>query len=118
MPSKKKSPTGTRYIIGVDLGGTNIVAGAMPEDGSRELAMRSQPTYVEQGAESIVDRISQMVGDVVSVTMAETGAQRSDFVGVGIGAPGPFNRERGIVVVAPNLGWHDFPLRDRVSDRV
>ncbi|HKG91180.1 MAG TPA: ROK family protein [Gemmatimonadaceae bacterium] len=118
--AKKKTPAaaGTRYIIGVDLGGTNIVAGAMPEDGSREIAMRAQPTYVEQGAESIVDRISQMVEDVISVTMAETGAERSDFIGVGIGAPGPFNRERGIVVVAPNLGWHDFPLRDRVSDRV
>jgi hypothetical protein len=33
-----------RYIVGVDLGGTNIVAGAMPVDGSREIAMHTTPT--------------------------------------------------------------------------
>jgi glucokinase len=108
----------TRYIIGVDLGGTNIVCGAMPEDGSREIAVRSQPTYAEQGVETVVDRIVQMIEDVIAVTCAETGAQRSDFLGVGIGAPGPLDRERGLVIVAPNLGWRDFPLRGRIADRV
>jgi glucokinase len=114
MTSKKSH----RFIIGVDLGGTNIVCGAMPEDGSRQLAMRSQPTFSEQGAEIVVERIAQMVEDVISVTMAETGASRADFVGVGIGAPGPLDRERGVVITAPNLGWEDFPLRDRLSERV
>jgi glucokinase len=108
----------TRYIIGLDLGGTNIVCGAMPEDGSREIAVRSQPTYSEQGVETVIDRIVQMIEDVIAVTCAETGAHRSDFLGVGIGAPGPLDRELGIVIVAPNLGWRDFPLRDRVAKRV
>jgi glucokinase len=110
--------TTQRYIIGVDLGGTNIVAGAMPEDGSREIAMRSQPTHAENGADSVVERICQMVEDVIAVTCAETGATRDDFLGVGIGSPGPLDREHGIVIVTPNLGWRDFPLRDEVSSRV
>jgi glucokinase len=104
------------YILGVDLGGTNIVVGAMPADGSREIAFRSQPTYAAQGAESVVERIIQMIEDVISVTMAETGAHRDDFLGVGVGAPGPMDRERGIIIVAPNLGWKNFPLRDRIHD--
>ena len=116
MPTPTASPP--RYIVGVDLGGTNIVCGAMPEDGSREIAMRSQPTYAEQGVEIVVDRINLMVEDVIALTMAETGAQRADFLGVGIGAPGPLDRERGIVIVAPNLGWRDYPLRDRVVEAV
>ncbi|HET7457231.1 MAG TPA: ROK family protein [Gemmatimonadaceae bacterium] len=107
-----------RYIIGVDLGGTNIVCGAMPEDGSREIAMRSQPTYSELGADTVVDRMVQMIEDVIAVTMAETGAAREDFLGVGVGAPGPLDRERGVVIVAPNLGWRDFPLRDLIGERV
>src|SRR5215210_1418581 len=107
-----------RYIVGVDLGGTNIVVGALPDDGSREIAMRSQPTHSEQGAETVVDRIAQMIEDVIAVTMAETGATRDDIIGVGIGAPGPLEREHGIVVVAPNLGWRNFPLRDRIAERV
>jgi glucokinase len=119
MPDAPTTPTaGTRYVIGVDLGGTNIVVGVMPEDGSREIAMRSQPTRADLGSEVVVDRIVQMIEDAITVTRAETGASRSDFLGVGVGAPGPFDRQRGVVVVAPNLGWRNLPLRDLISDRV
>ena len=108
----------TRYIIGVDLGGTNIVVGAMPEDGSRQLAMRSQPTRSEHGAEAVSQLIGSMIDETLWAVCAETGARREDFLGVGIGAPGPLDRERGLVIVAPNLGWRDYPLRDRVHDLV
>lgn len=114
MPPRKRQ----RYIIGVDLGGTNIVAGAMPEDGSREIAMRSEPTRAQQGADAVVDRIARMIDTVIAETIAETNAKREDFAGVGIGSPGPLDRERGIVIVTPNLGWRNFPLRDQVSKRV
>ena len=114
MATKKRQ----RYIVGVDLGGTNIVAGAMPEDGSRQIAVRSQPTFAQLGAEGVTDRIIQMIEDVITITCAETGATRADFLGVGVGAPGPLDRERGLVVVAPNLGWRDWPLRDRIGQRV
>ena len=107
-----------RYIVGVDLGGTNIVAGAMPLDGRREIAMHTMPTLAEGGAASVVDRIAGMIEQVIAQTMAETGAERSDFMGVGIGSPGPLNREKGIVIVTPNLGWKNFPLRDEISSRV
>ncbi len=107
-----------RYIIGVDLGGTNIVAGAMPEDGSSELAMRSLPTHGEEGPGAVVDRIAGMVEDVIAQVIAENGATRDDFIGVGLGSPGPLDRKRGMVIVSPNLGWKDFPLRDEVGSRV
>ena len=107
-----------RFIIGVDLGGTNIVVGAMPEDGSRHYGLRSKPTMSELGADAVVDRIVEMIGEVITVTMAETGVTRKQFAGVGIGAPGPLDREKGLVIVAPNLGWKNFPLRDRVSHAI
>jgi glucokinase len=114
MPDRKRQ----RYIVGVDLGGTNIVAGAMPEDGSSEIAMRSEPTLADEGADAVVNRIAQMIEKVIAETRAETGATRDDFAGVGIGSPGPLDRERGIVIVTPNLGWRNFPLRDEVANRV
>jgi glucokinase len=107
-----------RYIIGVDLGGTNIVAGAMPLDGSREIAMQTRPTMADGGAGAVVKRIAEMIEQVIVETIEETGATRSDFLGVGIGAPGPLDRANGIVIVTPNLGWKNFPLRDEVSKRV
>jgi glucokinase len=59
-----------------------------------------------------------MIAQVISEVTANQGAKLSDFIGVGIGAPGPLDRENGIVVVAPNLGWRDFPLRDAISERI
>ena len=107
-----------QFIVGIDLGGTNIAAGAMPTDGTREIAMRMSPTYAEEGSAAVVERIVKMVEDVIAQTRAETGADRSDFLGVGIGSPGPLDRARGIVIESPNLGWRDFPLRDKVASRV
>ena len=107
-----------RYIIGVDLGGTNIVAGAMPLDGSREIAMRTIPTMTQTGADNVVTRIVTIIEEVIAHTMKEAGCERSDFLGVGIGSPGPLNRETGVVIAAGNLGWKNFPLRDEVASRV
>jgi len=110
------SATRTRYIVGVDLGGTNIVAGAMPEDGSREIAFRTAPTRSSEGADAVMERMIRMIEDVIAATMAETGATRADFLGVGVGAPGPMDREKGIVITAPNLGWKMVPLRDKIEE--
>src|SRR5436309_3152540 len=114
MTAKKRQ----HYIVGVDLGGTNIVVGAMSADGKQHFAMRSIPTSVESGAEGVADRIVGLIEGVVLDTIAETNANRRDFLGVGVGAPGPLDREKGLIVVAPNLGWRNFPLRDRISDRL
>jgi len=107
-----------QYIVGVDLGGTNIVAGAMTADGSRHLAMRSIPTNAYVGDEGVAERIVALVEGVILDTIEQSDAARRDFIGIGIGAPGPLDREQGIVLVAPNLGWKDFPLRKRIQDRL
>ena len=107
-----------QYIIGVDLGGTKIFAGAVSVDGTATHGMRTLATQAEVGAEGVVDRIIGLIEGVILDTINETGATRKDFLGIGLGAPGPLDREKGIVVVAPNLGWRDFPLRDRVTSRL
>jgi glucokinase len=80
--------------------------------------MRSVPTASEHGAEAVADRIVGLIEGVLLDTIAQTKAHREDFIGVGIGAPGPLDREEGIVIVAPNLGWRNFPLRDRIAKRL
>jgi glucokinase len=107
-----------RFIIGVDLGGTNIVVGAMSEDGDRQIGMQSRPTQPERGVDAVVESMAAMVEETIAGVAREAGARRDEILGVGIGAPGPLDRARGIVVVAPNLGWRDYPLRDEISARV
>ena len=111
-------PASSTFIVGVDLGGTNIVVGAMPADGSREIGVHSLPTQASLGADAVVDRICAMVETTIATTMHETGATRAQFAGVGIGSPGPLDRDKGLVIVTPNLGWTNFPLRNRVADQV
>jgi glucokinase len=54
-------PPRSKYLVGVDLGGTNIVAGALAEDGSDVLALRTEPTRADQGADAVVDRIVRII---------------------------------------------------------
>ena len=107
-----------QYIVGVDLGGTNIVAGAMTADGSRHLGMRSIPTNAFIGDEGVAERIVALVEGVILDSMEQTDCARRDFIGIGVGAPGPLDREKGMVLVAPNLGWKDFPLAPRIQSRL
>ena len=111
-----KRKKNTRYVIGVDLGGTKISVGAMHADGTSRHAMHSQPTLAADGADAVVGRIVSMISTTIAQTMQETGAAREDFLGVGIGSPGPLDRKRGLVITTPNLGWTNFPLRDRVAE--
>jgi glucokinase len=108
----------TSYIVGVDIGGTNLVVGAMPSDGSREIGVHTLPTHADLGADAVVQRICDMIETTIAAVTAETGATRSQFAGVGIGSPGPLDREKGLVIVTPNLGWKNFPLRDHISEKV
>lgn len=105
-----------RFIIGIDLGGTNIRVGALSEDGAEQVALHTIPTRRELGAEGVIARIAELSERCIAETIAMTGATRTDFLGVGIGAPGPLDRAAGVVRVAPNLGWREVPLRRMVSE--
>ena len=98
-----------RYIVGIDIGGTNIVVGAVAEDGSELIGLVSAPTISEQGAEAVIERIVKLAR--ASIVQA----RGKEIAGVGIGSPGPLNTKTGVVLLTPNLGWTNFPLRDRLG---
>lgn len=106
-----------RFIVGVDVGGTNVVVGTVPEDGSKIYGLRQVPTLVNNGAEAVVKQIGILVQESLDATRATLGPE-IEVAGVGIGAPGPLDTARGVVLLTPNLGWVNFPLRDRVSETV
>jgi glucokinase len=108
----------SRWIVGVDLGGTNIVVGLLPKDGGDLLAVRSMPTESGRGAKFVVDRIIGMIEQSIAEVLAAHGGTRADIAGVGIGSPGPLDRKTGTVINTPNLGWRNFPLRDLISNAV
>jgi len=107
-----------RWIVGVDLGGTNVVVGLVPIEGGEVLGLRTLPTESNRGAKFVVDRIVHMVNDAIAEVVEAHGTTRAAVAGVGIGSPGPLNRKTGTVINTPNLGWRNFPLRDLISNAV
>ncbi|HUH13510.1 MAG TPA: ROK family protein [Longimicrobiales bacterium] len=107
-----------KWIVGVDLGGTNIVVGVMPFEGGELRGLRKASTEAVRGPKFVVDRISAMIRDAMEEVRATEGAAEDGFVGVGIGSPGPLDRRTGTVLNTPNLGWRNFPLRDLIANGV
>ncbi|MFC1660085.1 ROK family protein [Gemmatimonadota bacterium] len=107
-----------RWIVGLDIGGTNIVVGLVPFDGGDPVALRSQATNPQRGSDDVVDRVARSVEDAIQETLHSKGGTRAQVAGIGIGSPGPLDRESGVVLETPNLGWRDFPLRELVRGRV
>jgi glucokinase len=105
-----------RFVLGIDIGGTNLVVGNVAADGSVLHAMGTEPTHVEAGATAVVDRLVALAERAIARTRREVpGAQ---IVGVGVGAPGPLDTRSGVVLLTPNLGWVNMPLRKIIHDRL
>lgn len=102
------------YLIGVDLGGTNIKAGVVDLQG-RVIASESVKTEVEKGLTEVVHRIC-MACDLVR---KKAHLNWGDVRGVGIGSPGTLNLRRGIVLFSPNLPcMNGAPLLDLVRAQI
>ena len=103
-----------KWLIGIDIGGTNLVVGAVSENGMQVTGLVSEPTGVPDGPDAVIGRIVEMAqGVIASTRRADPSAE---ILGVGIGSPGPLDRQRGLVIFTPNLRWKNMPLRDRIGN--
>lgn len=99
------------FYVGIDLGGTNIKIGVV-DDLGRTLVRHSLPTQSERGPEDAARRMGKAVLDM----LAEIGLASHQVARAGLGSPGTMDIPAGLLLEPHNLpGWHNFPLRDRVS---
>ncbi len=95
------------YRIGVDLGGTNIAAGIVNEEG--EILFRASiPTGAHRPAEEIVADMANLCHSLVK----EANLTASDIASVGIASPGVANHDDGVVEYANNLPFRKFPIAE------
>jgi glucokinase len=101
------------FIIGVDLGGTNLRAALADELGIIHAEVRI-PTQAEHGPEHVINRIITCINDVKQSLLAD-----AELLGIGIGSPGPLDPFAGVVFTMPNLpGWNNTPLRAILEQRL
>jgi len=99
-------PTKQDLLVGVDLGGTKILAGVFTPQ-LKLLQSTKLSTKSERGFDAVVDRIARCVRDCVD----EADLSIKQVRGIGIGAPGAIDPDSGEVIFAPNLQWKGAPLK-------
>jgi glucokinase len=101
-----------KYVIGVDLGGTFLKAGAVSEQGE-VLHQISVPSDAEIDPKAVVQRIASAV-QVIKEKFGD-----DQLLGVGIGAPGIVDLDGGTVKFPPNFAnWTEFRLGEEVANLV
>src|SRR4029077_10588161 len=93
------------HAIGVDLGGTKILAGVVARDGS--LVRRHERSTAHDSQEHVLVDLEAAVAELLDESV----------VAVGFGVPSPIDQARGVVVRSVNLPLEDAPLRDRMHER-
>lgn len=88
--------------IGVDIGGTKILAGTVTSDG-QIAAMARRPTP-RHDADSVLETVAEAVRELAD-------AATEPISGVGVGVAGLVDRDRSRVYFAPNLRWAQVPVR-------
>ena len=97
-------------VIGVDFGGTKILAGVF--DAKFECIGRARvSTKADRGTDEVIGRIARCVREAVD----ECDLDLKQIKTIGIGAPGAVDSESGKVIFAPNLGWNDVPLKKELE---
>jgi glucokinase len=93
------------HAIGVDLGGTKILAGVVARDGS--VVRRHERSTPQDSQDHVLAELEAAVAELLD-----------DSVGaVGFGAPSPIDQSRGVVVRCVNVPLENAPLRDRMHER-
>jgi glucokinase len=94
-------------VLGVDIGGTKIAAGAV-NDEACVLHSVTVPTRAAEGYDVSIGQVYRAIGECLPAGVRA----------IGICAPGPLNPKTGVILNPPNLpGWRNVPLVDLVTER-
>src|SRR5215472_17508704 len=93
------------HAIGVDLGGTKILAGVVARDGS--VVHRHERETPQDSQERVIAELEAAVAELLDDTV----------VAVGFGVPSPIDQARGVVVHCVNVPLENAPLRDLMHER-
>ncbi|MFH0753412.1 MAG: ROK family protein [Candidatus Omnitrophota bacterium] len=98
----------SKYIIGVDVGGTNVKLGLVDARGDIVSRLSFSTKRVSDTPERLIAAICETVGAL----LRKDKVSKSFVKGIGVGLPGLVDVKNGMVRVLPNIpGWKDVPLK-------
>ena len=103
-----------KFIIGIDLGGTNLKAG-LPDN---NFIIKDK---IVLGTKKFADKkglISAIIFAIKSL-IKDNKLTKKQVLGIGIGVPGPTNYQKGIVHFLPNIpGWREVNLKSILENKL
>ncbi len=103
-----------RFLIGVDMGGTNVRMGIVTPEG-KVLKKVQYRTDISKGGLALFERLVSNLKDLVQENFKES----NQLIGIGIGVAGPIDMKKGLIMEPPNLpGLKGFPLRDFLREKI
>ncbi len=102
-----------KYYVGIDLGGTNIVAGVVDEE-YNIIAKASTKTNCPRPEKEIADDMAKMAVQAVK----NANLTMSDIEWIGIGTPGIANSKTGIIEYSNNLGFKNTPMVKYIEEAI
>jgi glucokinase len=105
-----------KMYVGCDLGGTNIKVGVVDVETGKIVEEQSAPTLAREGHDAVMARMADLIDKVI----LDSGISKVEIGGVGIGAPGVLDLDKGLVLFLPNLPgtWPNVPLVDTIAGKV
>ncbi len=98
--------------IGVDFGGTKIACGIVDTKTGRLIGTTKKKTRVLDEHKDVWYKIQSAIDEL----LAETNTNVKDIAGIGIGSAGMIDRQKGMLVLAPNLGVSQVPITGPISE--
>lgn len=102
-----------KYYVGIDLGGTNIVAGVVDEK-YNIVAKASTKTNCPRPEKEIADDMAKMAIQAVE----NAGLTMDQIEWIGVGTPGIANSETGIIEYSNNLGFKNTPMVEYIRQTI
>ena len=97
------------YVLGVDLGGTNIKFGLISAAGTIISRTNLATARFFSHKNQLIDALIQGCSDLIQ----KNHLNKTDILGIGIGLPGLVDPQKGLVKFLPNIpGWKNVPLRN------
>ena len=102
------------FVLGIDIGGTNIKFGLVNSSGKVCLRAVLPTKKFIRSKNKLIDTIVFGVKDIISRCNLQ-----KKILGVGIGLPGLVDMRRGVVNNLTNIsGWHNVPLKKILEKRL
>ncbi len=99
--------------VGVDLGGSHVNAGIVDMNAN---IISSSEKDIKKGKKPR-DIILDDIYGVINSCLEMIDKKRKFVKGIGIGIPGRTDSKKGVCVYAPNLNWHNVPIRDILQEK-